>query len=175
MSLDDKLYEIKKKTGITLPKTIDENLINDAWNGYWQDQELENIAAGRLPWEWEKDDLKRLKNIDLLDLIDRYIQMDLPLGLSDEFLLEIMIFEKKLDTPRDKDLRLLAEHVSDFFRTADMWGLRAVSKVIGSQYEEKLREKGMEVVKDIEKAILKLRSYKASDKERLRYIRENKF
>ncbi|QQR93823.1 hypothetical protein IPJ91_01540 [bacterium] len=154
-----------------MPKYIEETLMDDILAGYWSDEEVENIAADRMPWEWEKKSLERVKSRDLLTLVERYTKMKLPLGLSDRFLIDCIIFDKKLIEPSFQDLKLLAEYYSTILSTMGSFGINHVLNAIGPQYEDSLREKGLVVVKDIEKAILKLRKIKAKDKERLEYLK----
>lgn len=124
--------------------------------GYWSESEIYNISKSRLPWEWDNQDIESMKSRELLDLIERYREMNLPLDLSVSFLIEIMIFDKTLDIPKDKDLRTLASHFSQSSNFISFYHLNGLPK-IGAKIDELLLEKGKEIVKDIENNMQKLK------------------
>ena len=106
LSKEELIQGIYRKYGLRFNSRSDEKLLIDVLAGKYHRAEVVNLSKGRKASKFQRSDLSQIPTKDIKRLAEKYSKRAIPVGVSREVVIDILL--KKLSVDKLSDQELMA-------------------------------------------------------------------
>ena len=104
LSKEELIREVYIKYKVLFPKLTDERVLLDVLASKYHRAEVVNLSKGKRANDFDKGTLNRLSSADLKKMIKKHSGRTVPVGVSREIMIDILLGKLKAEKMSDEDL-----------------------------------------------------------------------